>query len=68
MINTNIAVGAVSQSFQAQTNLANKISNSDSSADAEDIVNYKSASNQTAVSVAVLKKVLDTARAVDIVA
>lgn len=68
MINTTSSVSSISQSLARFSDHANRISNPDIPADVGDIVALKEAGVQTEVAVAVLKKILDTTRAVDIVA
>ena len=68
MINTNIAINSINQNLAKFNKLANKITDPNTPADAKDIVAFKEAGTQAEVSVAVLKKLLDTQRAVDIFA
>lgn len=63
---TSLAIGGFQSNYAALTGLANKISNPDTQADASDIVAFKEAATAAEVNVAVLKKIIDTSRSIDI--
>ena len=64
---TSTAISGIQTNFGALGKLADKISNPDSVADAGDIVAFKQAANATEINVAVLKKIIDTSRSVDLI-
>ncbi len=68
MINSSTSINSISQNLAKFSQLADKIADPNSAADAEDIVQFKAAGENAKISTAVLKRVLDTQRAVDILA
>ncbi len=65
---TSAAINNISRSLGQLAAASEKISNPDTLADASDIVAYKQAASETEIGVAVLKKINQSQRLIDVIA